>query len=128
MGGNRSDHWFGMKFEHRSEPLLPWPKFVHRMTRSGTVGGTIVVVALVIGVIGYHLCARLGWLDALVNASMILGGMGPVDPITTVAGKLFESAYALFSGVAFLTSVGIFLAPALHRLIHRLHLEQSGRA
>ena len=65
-------------------------------------------------------------LDSLVNASMILGGMGPVDPITTTAGKLFESAYALFSGVAFLTSVGVFLAPALHRLLHRFHLEQRG--
>ena len=77
--------------------------------------------------LGYHVLGRLAWIDALVNASMILGGMGPVDPITTVPGKLFESAYALFSGVAFLTSVGIFLAPALHRLIHRLHMQQSGQ-
>ena len=127
MTHRTSDGLFGIQLEHRSEPLLPWSKFVRRMTRSGSVGATIVLVALIIGVVGYHALGRLGWLDALVNASMILGGMGPVDPITTVAGKLFESAYALFSGVAFLTSVGIFLAPALHRLIHRLHLEQVTR-
>jgi hypothetical protein len=126
MSDRKGGEVFGIHFEHRSEPLLPWPKFVHRMTRSGTVGGTIVLFALAIGVVGYHVFGRLAWIDALVNASMILGGMGPVDPITTVTGKLFESAYALFSGVAFLTSVGIFLAPALHRLIHRLHLQQPG--
>jgi len=128
MTHRTSDGLFGIRLEHRSEPLLPWPQFVRRMTRSGSVGATIVVIALAIGVLGYHVFGRLAWLDALVNASMILGGMGPVDPITTVAGKLFESAYALFSGVAFLTSVGIFLAPALHRLIHRLHLEQATRS
>jgi len=128
MSGKTSDGLFGIRLEHRSEPLLPWPKFVHRMTRSGTVGATIVLFALTIGVLGYHALGGLHWLDALVNASMILGGMGPVDPITSVRGKLFESGYALFSGVAFLTSVGIFLAPALHRLIHRLHLEQSTRS
>jgi hypothetical protein len=126
MSAKTSDGLFGIKLEHRTEPLAPWPQFVHRMTRSGTVGGTIVLFALAIGVLGYHFCGRLAWIDALVNASMILGGMGPVDPITTVTGKLFESGYALFSGVAFLTSVGIFLAPALHRLIHRLHLQQPG--
>ena len=125
MSGKTSDGLFGIKLEHRTEPLAPWPQFFHRMTRSGTVGATIVLFALAIGVLGYHWLGGLHWLDALVNASMILGGMGPVDPITTVSGKVFESVYALFSGVAFLTSVGIFLAPALHRLIHRLHLEQT---
>ncbi|MGH7743102.1 MAG: hypothetical protein ACRENS_13895 [Candidatus Eiseniibacteriota bacterium] len=119
--------FFGIRLEHRSEPLLPRRKFVRRMTRSGVVGASIVLVSLVIGVIGYHVLGQLTWINALVNASMILGGMGPVDPITTVAGKWFESIYALYSGVALLTSVGIFLAPALHRLLHRLHLEQAGR-
>jgi hypothetical protein len=114
-----------MHLEHRNEPLLPWPAFVRRMGRSGALGATIVLVCLVIGVIGYHFLGGLHWLDSLVNASMILGGMGPVDPISTVAGKVFESIYALFSGVAFLTSVGVFLAPALHRLVHRFHLEHS---
>ena len=128
MTRQTSDGLFGIRLEHRTEPLLPWDKFVRRMTKSGMVGSVIVLGALAIGVLGYHALGRLGWLDALVNASMILGGMGPVDPITTVTGKLFESVYALFSGVAFLTSVGVFLAPALHRMIHRLHLEQSSRS
>ena len=87
-----------------------------------------MLVALWIGVLGYHWLGGLHWLDALVNASMILGGMGPVDPIASVAGKWFASVYALFSGVAFLTSVGMLPRPALHRLLHRFHLEQNGRS
>ena len=79
--------------------------------------------SLGIGIVGYHLFVGLGWLDALLNASMILTGMGPVDPVTTAGGKLFASAYALFSGVAFLTIVAVLLAPLIHRFLHRFHLE-----
>lgn len=82
--------------------------------------------SLALGVLGYHLLAGLSWLDALVNASMILTGMGPVDGIKTVAGKLFASFYALFSGVAFLTIVAVLLAPAVHRFLHRFHLDLAG--
>ncbi len=82
--------------------------------------------SLALGVLGYHLLAGLSWLDALVNASMILTGMGPVNPIETAAGKLFASLYALFSGVAFLTIVAVLLAPAVHRFLHRFHLELAG--
>ena len=114
------------RLEHRSQPLLPFRSFLGRMGRAFLYGGSIVLICLVIGVIGYHELARLRWLDSLVNASMILGGMGPVDPVTTTSGKWFEALYALFSGVMFLTSVGVFLAPALHRMLHKLHLE-SGR-
>ena len=112
-------------FEHHSAPLIPFDAFLSRMARSGTVAGVIVAGGLALGVLGYHGLGGLRWLDALVNASMILGGMGPVDPITSTAGKIFESIYALFSGVAFLTSVSVFLAPALHRLLHQLHLESE---
>jgi hypothetical protein len=114
-----------MMFEHRSEPLLPWGEFVRRMLGSAIFGATMVMICLAIGIAGYHVLGQLGWIDSLVNASMILGGMGPVDAIHTTSGKLFESAYALFSGVAFITSVGVFLAPALHRLLHKLHLESE---
>jgi hypothetical protein len=86
----------------------------------------LLVVGLAIGVCGYRVWGGLSWIDALVNAAMILGGMGPVDPISTVSGKLFASAYALFSGVLLLTSVGILLTPVAHRLLHRLHLEDQG--
>ncbi|HVA57920.1 MAG TPA: hypothetical protein VNF92_08515 [Gemmatimonadaceae bacterium] len=87
------------------------------------MGTAMVGTALMIGVVGYHVTAELGWLDSLVNASMILGGMGPVDPVKPVVGKWFESFYALFSGVVFISSVGVFLAPAAKRFLHRFHLD-----
>lgn len=85
----------------------------------------LLIVALGLGVIGYHVVAKLGWIDALLNASMILTGMGPVAILATDAAKLFASAYALFSGVVFLTVTGIVLGPVVHRVLHRFHLEDS---
>lgn len=82
-----------------------------------------MIFCLLIGIIGYHYTAGVGWLDALHNASMILSGMGPVIEIKTDGGKWFSSFYALFSGVVFISNIGIILAPVLHRLYHRLHLE-----
>jgi hypothetical protein len=73
--------------------------------------------------LGYHVFGSLHWIDALLNASMILTGMGPVDPMQTVAGKLFASCYALFSGIVFITTAGVLLAPVVHRVLHRFHLE-----
>jgi hypothetical protein len=74
-------------------------------------------------VLGYHFVARLSWIDSLLNASMILTGMGPVDPLQTVGAKLFASCYALFSGIVFITTAGILLGPLVHRLLHKFHLE-----
>ena len=82
-----------------------------------------IAVALGVGVLGYHYFARLAWIDSLVNASMILGGMGPVDPLPSTAAKVFASCYALFSGVAFIGIAGVMLAPFAHRLLHRFHIE-----
>jgi len=113
-------------FEHKHEALLPLPAFIARVMRNGVFAAVIILVMLLLGVAGYHWLGPMPWLDALVNASMILGGMGPVDTIHTVAGKWFESLYALFAGVAFLTSVGVFFAPLLHRFLHRFHLEEEG--
>ncbi len=115
-----------MKFEHRHQPLAPARAFRRRFLRSLGLAGSVLGVSLLVGVAGYHWWGGLGWLDAVVNASMILGGMGPVDPITRPAGKWFASAYALYSGVALLTSVGVLFAPAVHRFLHRFHLE-AGR-
>lgn len=112
-------------YEHRTQPLLPRPLFLLRMLRHGLLALIIVLFSLGIGVVGYHVTAGLSWLDALLNASMILGGMGPVNELHSVLGKLFASAYALFSGVAFLVTVGILVAPLAHRLLHHLHLEES---
>ena len=77
-----------------------------------------------IGILGYHYSANVSWLDSLHNASMILAGMGPVVEIKTNIGKWFSSFYALFSGVVFITNIGIILAPVAHRMLHRLNIEE----
>ena len=98
---------------------------MRRMLRFAGVAAVLVAGSLFLGVLGYHFVCGLGWVDALLNSSMILTGMGPVNEITSTAGKLFASAYALFSGVAFLTIVAVLLSPLAHRLLHRLHLEMG---
>ena len=113
------------RYEHKTQPLLPLRLFARRLLNHFVVAALIVGIALTVGVVGYHFTAGLGWLDSLVNASMILGGMGPVDAVRTTAGKLFASFYALFSGVIFITTAGILVAPIAHRVMHRLHLEET---
>ena len=110
-----------MKSELKGMPS----KRVYRrhMIQSAGLAAIVIGFSLALGIVGYHLFGGLPWIDALVNASMILGGMGPVDPIRSTGGKWFESAYALYSGVALLTSVGVMFAPALHKFLHRFHLE-----
>ena len=110
-------------FEHRHQPLLPRRRFLGRMGRSALAFSIIVTLSLACGAIGYRIAADLPWVDALLNAAMILTGMGPVNPLTTPSAKVFGIVYALFSGVAFLTMVAMLLAPAAHRLLHRFHLE-----
>ncbi len=110
-------------FEHRTEALLPWSAFVARIIRQLLIAAGVVALALAIGVVGYHGLDGLRWVDALLNAAMILGGMGPVDALHTDAAKLFASAYALFSGVVFIAVAGLLLAPLFHRLMHHFHLE-----
>ena len=110
-------------FEHHCEPLLPKTLFARRLLGHLGIAALIIGGGLGLGVLGYHFCERLAWLDSLLNAAMILSGMGPVDPITHTAGKWFASVYALFSGVAFITTVGVLFAPVVHRLLHKFHLE-----
>ena len=86
---------------------------------------TVLASALGVGVVGYHRIEGWSWIDALLNASMILAGMGPVDTVRTVNGKLFASFYALFSGVLFLAVAGILIAPVVHRLLHHFHVESD---
>ena len=118
-------------FEKKDEPLLPPAAFMARM--GGSIGVTLLIVAvsLAMGSAGYHHFADLSWIDALLNAAMILTGMGPVDAMTTTEGKLFATFYALYSGVAFLTMMAMILAPLIHRLLHKFHLddedEQEGK-
>jgi hypothetical protein len=111
-------------YEHRSEPLLTRKQFLRRMARHGGVSTLVIVLSLGIGTVGYHLFARLDWIDALLNASMILTGMGPVNVLATDEAKLFASLYALYSGIVFLAAAGVLLAPVLHRVMHKLHVEE----
>src|SRR5436190_24327599 len=115
-------------FEHRTRPLLPRRQFYGRMARCLRIGLAIIAVSLVIGMVGYHFLESLSWLDSFACAAMILSGMGPLDPLKTSAGKIFAGCYALFSGVAFLSSIAVVFAPIFHRFIHKFHLEQSGKA
>lgn len=112
-------------YERRNERLLPPRQFAWRVLRHFAVGFATVAAALFIGVAGYHWLAHLRWVDALVNASMILGGMGPIDLLPNDASKIFASIYALFSGLVFIALLGVILAPFLHRLIHGFHLTQE---
>ena len=110
-------------FEHRTQPLASRSEFIKRMLRFGALAVGILSFSLGIGVLGYHFFEGLSWLDSLLNASMLLGGMGPVSPIQTVAGKWFASFYALFSGMIILVAAGVMITPILHRILHHFHLE-----
>ena len=112
-------------YEHRRQPLASKAVFYQRVLKHFVLALIIMAVCLVIGVVGYHVLGGASWIDALHNASMILSGMGPVIEISSVSGKIFSSCYALFSGVIFITNVGVILAPAIHRLFHRLHFEEK---
>ena len=112
-------------YEHRKQPLATKATFYQRVIKHIIIALIVMMICLAIGVLGYHFTANIRWLDAVHNASMILSGMGPVVEIETVSGKWFSSGYALFSGVVFITNVGVILAPAVHRIFHRLHLEEK---
>ncbi|NBT13556.1 MAG: hypothetical protein EBS56_08255 [Planctomycetia bacterium] len=112
-------------FEHRTDPLLPRHTFLARVAFYAGMALLLVGSALGLGVVGYHYLGGLPWIDALVNASMILGGMGPVDPISSHVGKLFASFYALFSGLLFIGVASLLLAPFVHRIMHKLHLDDE---
>ncbi|MHB8840056.1 MAG: hypothetical protein ACYC7F_14025 [Gemmatimonadaceae bacterium] len=115
-------------YEHHSAPLLPRHLFWRRMLQHGGVAAAMIAVSLAAGTVGYHVLGELAWVDAFENASMILGGMGPVDPITETSGKLFASFYALYSGVIFLVIAGVLFTPVLHRVMHHFHLDRNGRS
>jgi hypothetical protein len=114
-------------FERRKSPLLPRRAFYARMARSAALAFAIVLGSLGIGMAGYHWLERLSWLDAFLNAAMILSGMGPVAQIQTPGGKLFAGCYALFSGLALITVVAVIFAPLFHRFLHKFHLEADSR-
>jgi len=116
-----------LKFEHHREPLLPRKRFAWRVIRFTTISLGLMLTSLAVGIYGYHHFESLSWIDAPLNAAMIMGGMGPVDQLRTTAGKLFASFYALYCGAVLLIAIGIFVAPIFHRVLHRFHLDlESG--
>jgi UPF0716 family protein affecting phage T7 exclusion len=115
-------------YEHHRDRLLPRTAFLRRLGRHALVALVLVTGSLGVGILGYHFLENLGWIDALLNASMILGGMGPVNEIHTVAGKIFASIYALYSGLIVLVVAGVLFAPIFHRFLHRFHLETEDDA
>jgi len=114
-------------FEHRKTPLLPRRAFYLRVARSVALAFAIVAVSLGVGMAGYHGFEGLPWLDAFLNAAMILSGMGPVASIQTIGGKLFAGCYALFSGLALITTLAVIFVPLFHRFLHKFHLDTDSR-
>lgn len=114
-----------LAFERRHEKLAPLPVFVRRVLLSFGIALCMIGVALSIGILGYHYIAGFRWIDALLEASMILGGMGPVNPLPTDGAKIFASLYALFSGLVFIAVMGVVLSPVVHRFLHKFHLDEE---
>jgi hypothetical protein len=114
-------------YERKHEPLLQKQAFVRRLGYNILVAFEALLVSLGLGIIGYHNLCHFSWIDSLLNASMILGGMGPVCPIDDeyISGKIFASFYAIFSGIGFIGGISILLAPILHRIYHRFHIEDE---
>ncbi len=113
------------QYERHNQPLLPRRQFLYRLARHLSFGLLLIFASLAIGVLGYHFTENMSWLDSLLNASMILSGMGPVNTLATTAGKVFASLYALFAGIIFLVAAGVFVAPVVHRWLHKMHLDQE---
>ena len=111
-------------FERRREKLATLPVFLRRMLASLGLAGLLVAAALFLGISGYHWIAGFSWVDSLLEASMILGGMGPVNPLPSDAAKVFASCYALFSGLMFIAVMGIVLGPLVHRFLHKFHVDE----
>ncbi len=110
-------------YEHRSQPIISFNLFIRRQLLHVFFALLIILGSLLLGVFGYHFLEGLNWIDSLLNASMILGGMGPVNTVQTNGGKIFASVYALYSGIVFLVVAGVIFAPIFHRLMHKFHLE-----
>ena len=109
----------------RTERRLPLRRVGVSFPHAFAAAGTVLVLALVVGIAGYHFIAGLSWVDALLEASMILTGEGPIAPLSSSGAKLFASVYAIFSGTVFLITTGILVAPLIHRVLHRFHVERG---
>jgi hypothetical protein len=122
---NHHHHRRFLYFESKSQPLLPTKEFAKRLARNFGLASLLIGISLVVGMIGYAGFEGMAWIDAFANASMILSGMGPLEPVKSVGGKLFAGCYALYSGLVLIFATGILLAPVVHRLLHQFHVESS---
>jgi len=113
------------RFERMNEKLAPVPVFISRVLEAVVMALGLIAVALILGIVGYHWIAGFGWLDSLLEASMILGGMGPIKELPTDASKIFASIYALFSGLVFIGVMGFVLSPVAHRVLHKFHMDDD---
>jgi hypothetical protein len=111
------------KLEHHAQSIIPPDQFAIRLAHSGIIALALIAVSLFIGMVGYHTLEHLSWIDAFLNASMLLGGMGPVNTPATYGGKLFAGLYALYCGLAVIFIAGVILAPVAHRILHKFHME-----
>ena len=114
-----------LAFESKAQPLLSRRAFARRLARNFAAASVLVALSLFAGMLGYHYLEGMEWIDAFVNASMILSGMGPIGTLQTWSGKLFAGCYALYSGLMLIIAAGIILAPVVHRMLHRFHLDDS---
>jgi len=112
-------------FEHRRDQLAPVSIYVQRIAASLAIAIGLIMLVLSIGIAGYHYIAGFNWINSLLEASMILGGMGPVKELPNDTAKIFASIYALFSGVIFIALMGIMLSPVAHRLLHSFHIDEE---
>jgi hypothetical protein len=113
-------------YERRHDQLAPRSVFVKRIIASLLIALGIISVALLIGIAGYHYIAGFNWIDSLLEASMILGGMGPIKELPSDTAKIFASIYALFSGLIFIGVMGVVLSPVVHRIMHKFHVDEKG--
>ena len=109
-------------FERKHQKIAPVEVFIGRLAGCIAIAVLLIAAALFIGIAGYHWIAGFNWIDSLLNASMILGGMGPVNALATTGAKIFASLYALFSGLVFIAVIGIVFSPIVHRMLHKFHI------
>lgn len=112
-------------YETRKQPIITRASFARRLFRHSLVAGGLLIVSLGAGMLGYAEFEHLSWVDAFVNASMLLGGMGPVNLPQTEAGKLFAGLYALYAGLVFIVTAALLLSPVLHRILHKFHWDEK---
>ncbi len=112
-----------VRYEKRHESLLPRSQFFLRLAKFAFLSIGLIAVSLIIGILGYRLIEGMSWVDAFLNAAMLMGGMGQVTVLRTDPGKVFAGLYSLYCGFILIISVAVFLAPIYHRFLHHFHLE-----